>query len=142
MAKEYNKRIMKRGTNMAESNDKALLRAGFNLHNAFSNLLNLIKQDPTNWANYIDEQIEDLSRLIYDYHKVAIRITEYTRKNGLPDYLAKSNHLSLELMDKFNDEIIAFNDLIDFGTQPKTFTQLIDAVNDANGVMLQIKLNH
>ena len=133
---------MKRGTNMAESNDKALLRAGFNLHNAFSNLLDLIRQNPTKWTDYIDEQIEDLSRLIYDYHKVALTITEHTRKHGLPDYLAKSNQQSLELMDKFNDEIIAFNNLIDVGTHPKTFTHLINAVNDANGVMLQIKLNH
>ena len=127
---------------MSESKDKALLRAGFNLHNAFNNLLELIKNNPTDWTHIIENNIDNISNLIYDYHKIALQITEQTKQNGLPDYLAKSNMESLTLMDKFNDEIIAFNDLIDVGTHPKSFAYLIQTVNDANGVMLQIKLNH
>lgn len=98
---------------MSESTDKTLLRAGYNVHMEFDKMISEIEKNQKQWAEIIEQHFDKCQKLIKEYHEVAFQVTTDTRQQGLPDYLESSSSEALEVMDDFNDEILAFDNFLD-----------------------------
>lgn len=125
---------------MQESDDKALLRAGFNLHNVFNNMIKNIQTDTSHWLEIVEANVDQISDLISTYHKIAAQIKQQTLENsGLPSYLENANLDMLNLMDSFNQEILDFDDFVDLPDHEKAFTKFVLTVNSSNEMLLRLK---
>lgn len=125
---------------MTESTDKALLRAGYNLHNVFNNLLKQIQNDTSHWLEIVEANTDQISPLILNYHKIASQVRQDTlAKHGLPQYLANANLNMINMMDAFNQEILDFDDFVDLPDHEKAFTKLVLTVNKTNEMLLHLK---
>ncbi|CCI81772.1 hypothetical protein [Lactobacillus hominis] len=125
---------------MQESDDKALLRAGFNLHNVFNNMIKNIQTDTSHWLEIVEANVDQISDLISSYHKIAAQIKQQTLENsGLPSYLENANLDMLNLMDSFNQEILDFDDFVDLPDHEKAFTKFVLTVNSSNEMLLRLK---
>lgn len=122
--------------------NKELLRAGYRLHLVFDEMIRDIRKDTDNWIMIIEKNIDRISLLISNYHKIAATITTNTRKNGLPTHLKYASDNTLKMMDAFNDEILTFDDFVDSSEHIKAFTKFVRAVNYTNELLLELKLQN
>ncbi len=120
--------------------NKELLHAGYRLHLVFDEMVQDIRKDPDNWIMIIEKNIDQISSLISEYHKIAATITTNTRKNGLPVHLKSASDDTLKVMDGFNDEILTFDNFVDNSDHIKAFTKFFRAVNYTNELLLELKL--
>lgn len=120
--------------------NKELLHAGYRLHLVFDEMVQDIRKDPDNWIMIIEKNIDQISSLISEYHKIAATITTNTRKNGLPAHLKSASDDTLKVMDGFNDEILTFDNFVDNSDHIKAFTKFFRAVNYTNELLLELKL--
>lgn len=120
--------------------NKELLHAGYRLHLVFDEMVQDIRKDPDNWIMIIEKNIDQISSLISEYHKIAATITTNTRKNGLPVHLKSALDDTLKVMDGFNDEILTFDNFVDNSDHIKAFTKFFRAVNYTNELLLELKL--
>ena len=126
---------------MVEMN-KELLHAGYRLHLVFDEMVQDIRKDPDNWIMIIEKNIDQISSLISEYHKIAATITTNTRKNGLPVHLKSASDDTLKVMDGFNDEILTFDNFVENSDHIKAFTKFFRAVNYTNELLLELKLQN
>ena len=125
---------------MEESKEKALLRAGYNLHNVFNNMIKQIQNDTSHWLEIIEANLDQISPLILAYHKIASQIRQETiQQRAIPIYLAKANLNMVNLMDNFNQEILDFDDFVDLPDHEKAFTKFVLTVNQTNEVLMHLK---
>lgn len=122
--------------------NKELLHAGYRLHLVFDEMVQDIRKDPDNWIMIIEKNIDQISSLISEYHKIAATITTNTRKNGLPVHLKSASDDTLKVMDGFNDEILTFDNFVDNSDHIKAFTKFFRAVNYTNELLLELKLQN
>ncbi len=122
--------------------NKELLHAGYRLHLVFDEMVQDIRKDPDNWIMIIEKNIDQISSLISEYHKIAATITTNTRKNGLPVHLKSALDDTLKVMDGFNDEILTFDNFVDNSDHIKAFTKFFRAVNYTNELLLELKLQN
>ncbi len=122
--------------------NKELLHAGYRLHLVFDEMVQDIRKDPDNWIMIIEKNIDQISSLISEYHKIAATITTNTRKNGLPAHLKSASDDTLKVMDGFNDEILTFDNFVDNSDHIKAFTKFFRAVNYTNELLLELKLQN
>ena len=122
--------------------NKELLHAGYRLHLVFDEMVQDIRKDPDNWIMIIEKNIDQISSLISEYHKIAATITANTRKNGLPVHLKSASDDTLKVMDGFNDEILTFDNFVDNSDHIKAFTKFFRAVNYTNELLLELKLQN
>ena len=120
--------------------NKELLHAGYRLHLVFDEMVQDIRKDPDNLIMIIEKNIDQISSLISEYHKIAATITTNTRKNGLPVHLKSASDDTLKVMDGFNDEILTFDNFVDNSDHIKAFTKFFRAVNYTNELLLELKL--
>ena len=120
--------------------NKELLHAGYRLHLVFDEMVQDIRKDPDNWIMIIEKNIDQISSLISEYHKIAATITTNTRKNGLPAHLKSASDDTLKVMDGFNDEILTFDNFVDNSDHIKAFTKFFRVVNYTNELLLELKL--
>ena len=120
--------------------NKELLHAGYRLHLVFDEMVQDIRKDPDNWIMIIEKNIDQISSLISEYHKIAATITTNTRKNGLPVHLKSASDDTLKVMDGFNDEILTFDNFVENSDHIKAFTKFFRAVNYTNELLLELKL--
>lgn len=120
--------------------NKELLHAGYRLHLVFDEMVQDIRKDPDNWIMIIEKNIDQISSLISEYHKIAATITTNTRKNGLPVHLKSALDDTLKVMDGFNDEILTFDNFVENSDHIKAFTKFFRAVNYTNELLLELKL--
>lgn len=120
--------------------NKELLHAGYRSHLVFDEMVQDIRKDPDNWIMIIEKNIDQISSLISEYHKIAATITTNTRKNGLPVHLKSASDDTLKVMDGFNDEILTFDNFVDNSDHIKAFTKFFRAVNYTNELLLELKL--
>ena len=120
--------------------NKELLHTGYRLHLVFDEMVQDIRKDPDNWIMIIEKNIDQISSLISEYHKIAATITTNTRKNGLPVHLKSASDDTLKVMDGFNDEILTFDNFVDNSDHIKAFTKFFRAVNYTNELLLELKL--
>ena len=122
--------------------NKELLHAGYRLHLVFDEMVQDIRKDPDNWIMIIEKNIDQISSLISEYHKIAATITTNTRKNGLPAHLKSASDDTLKVMDGFNDEILTFDNFVDNSDHIKAFTKFFRAVDYTNELLLELKLQN
>ena len=122
--------------------NKELLHAGYRLHLVFDEMVQDIRKDPDNWIMIIEKNIDQISSLISEYHKIAATITTNTRKNGLPVHLKSASDDTLKVMDGFNDEILTFDNFVENSDHIKAFTKFFRAVNYTNELLLELKLQN
>ncbi len=122
--------------------NKELLHAGYRLHLVFDEMVQDIRKDPDNWIMIIEKNIDQISSLISEYHKIAATITTNTRKNGLPVHLKSALDDTLKVMDGFNDEILTFDNFVENSDHIKAFTKFFRAVNYTNELLLELKLQN
>ncbi|UKV64849.1 hypothetical protein [Lactobacillus johnsonii] len=122
--------------------NKELLHAGYRLHLVFDEMVQDIRKDPDNWIMIIEKNIDQISSLISEYHKIAATITTNTRKNGLPVHLKSASDDTLKMMDGFNDEILTFDNFVENSDHIKAFTKFFRAVNYTNELLLELKLQN
>lgn len=122
--------------------NKELLHAGYRLHLVFDEMVQDIRKDPDNWIMFIEKNIDQISSLISEYHKIAATITTNTRKNGLPVHLKSASDDTLKVMDGFNDEILTFDNFVENSDHIKAFTKFFRAVNYTNELLLELKLQN
>lgn len=122
--------------------NKELLHAGYRLHLVFDEMVQDIRKDPDNWIMIIEKNIDQISSLISEYHKITATITTNTRKNGLPVHLKSASDDILKVMDGFNDEILTFDNFVDNSDHIKAFTKFFRAVNYTNELLLELKLQN
>ncbi len=122
--------------------NKELLHAGYRLHLVFDEMVQDISKDPDNWIMIIEKNIDQISSLISEYHKIAATITTNTRKNGLPVHLKSASDDTLKVMDGFNDEILTFDNFVENSDHIKAFTKFFRAVNYTNELLLELKLQN
>lgn len=122
--------------------NKELLHAGYRLHLVFDEMVQDIRKDPDNWIMIIEKNIDQISSLISEYHKIAATITTNTRKNGLPVHLKSASDGTLKVMDGFNDEILTFDNFVENSDHIKAFTKFFRAVNYTNELLLELKLQN
>ena len=122
--------------------NKELLPAGYRLHLVFDEMVQDIRKDPDNWIMIIEKNIDQISSLISEYHKIAATITTNTRKNGLPVHLKSASDDTLKVMDGFNDEILTFDNFVENSDHIKAFTKFFRAVNYTNELLLELKLQN
>lgn len=122
--------------------NKELLHAGYRLHLVFDEMVQDIRKDPDNWIMIIEKNIDQISSLISEYHKIAATITTNTRKNGLPAHLKSASDDTLKVMDGFNDEILTFDNFVDNSDHIKAFIKFFRAVNYTNELLLELKLQN
>lgn len=122
--------------------NKELLHAGYRLHLVFDEMVQDIRKDPDNWIMIIEKNIDQISSLISEYHKIAATITTNTRKNGLPVHLKSASDDTLKVMDGFNDEILTFDNFVENIDHIKAFTKFFRAVNYTNELLLELKLQN
>ena len=122
--------------------NKELLHAGYQLHLVFDEMIQEIRKDSDNWIMIIEKNIDQISSLISEYHKIAATITTNTRKNGLPVHLKSASDDTLKVMDGFNDEILTFDNFVDNSDHIKAFTKFFRAVNYTNELLLELKLQN
>ncbi|MCT3385056.1 hypothetical protein [Lactobacillus johnsonii] len=122
--------------------NKELFHAGYRLHLVFDEMVQDIRKDPDNWIMIIEKNIDQISSLISEYHKIAATITTNTRKNGLPVHLKSASDDTLKVMDGFNDEILTFDNFVENSDHIKAFTKFFRAVNYTNELLLELKLQN
>ena len=122
--------------------NKELLHAGYRLHLVFDEMVQDIRKDPDNWIMIIEKNIDQISSLISEYHKIAATITTNTRKNGLPVHLKSASDDTLKVMDGFNDAILTFDNFVENSDHIKAFTKFFRAVNYTNELLLELKLQN
>ncbi|WP_411162960.1 hypothetical protein [Lactobacillus johnsonii] len=122
--------------------NKELLHAGYRLHLVFDEMVQDIRKDPDNWIMIIEKNIDQISSLISEYHKITATITTNTRKNGLPVHLKSASDDILKVMDGFNDEILTFDNFVDNSDHIKAFIKFFRAVNYTNELLLELKLQN
>lgn len=122
--------------------NKELLHAGYQLHLVFDEMVQEIRKDSDNWIMIIEKNIDQISSLISEYHKITATITTNTRKNGLPVHLKSASDDILKVMDGFNDEILTFDNFVDNSDHIKAFIKFFRAVNYTNELLLELKLQN
>lgn len=122
--------------------NKKLLQTGYRLHLIFDEMIQDIRKDTDNWIMIIEENIDQISLSISNYHKIAARITTNTRKNGLPSHLKYASNKTLKVMDAFNDEILTFDNFVDSSGHIKAFIKFVKSVNYTNELLLELKLQN
>lgn len=124
---------------MTEATDKALLRAGYNVHIEFEKMIAEIEQKQNQWAEIVEKHFDKCQQLIKEYHEVAFEITVEAKEKGLPNYLKESSDEALEVMDDFNEEILDYSNFLDDVHHPQNLIVLIRQVNKTNDLLKTLK---
>ena len=124
---------------MEEKINRALLRAGYNTHMEFNQMISEIEQNQKQWAEIIEKHIDKLLQLIKEYHEVALKITMQAKTDGGPEDIMNFNDESLEVMDAFNQEILDFDNFLNDLSQRQHLIDLIKVVNYANDLLYKLK---
>ncbi len=124
---------------MEEKINRALLRAGYNTHMEFNQMISEIEQNQKQWAEIIEKHIDKLLQLIKEYHEVALKITMQAKTDSVPEDIMNSNDQSLKVMDAFNQEILDFDNFLNDLSQRQHLIDLIKVVNYANDLLYKLK---
>ena len=124
---------------MTEATDKALLRAGYNVHIEFEKMIAEIEKNQKQWAEIIEKHFDKCQSLIKQYHKIAFEVTTDAKQNGFPSYFKDSSTEALEVMDNFNEEILNYDNFLDDIHHPQNFITLIHQVNKTNDLLRKLK---
>ena len=124
---------------MEEKINRALLRAGYNTHMEFNQMISEIEQNQKQWAEIIEKHIDKLLQLIKEYHEVALKITMQAKTDSVPEDIMNSNDQSLEVMDAFNQEILDFDNFLNDLSQRQHLIDLIKTVNYTNELLYKLK---
>lgn len=124
---------------MKEKINRALLRAGYNTHVEFNQMISEIEQNQKQWAEIIEKHIDEILQLIKEYHELALGITMQAKIDGVPEDIMNSNDQSLEIMDAFNQEILDFDNFLNDISQRQHLIDLIKAVNYTNDLLYKLK---
>lgn len=124
---------------MEEKINRALLRAGYNTHMEFNQMISEIEQSQKQWAEIIEKHIDKILQLTKEYHELALKITIQAKTDGVPEDIINSNNQSLEVMDAFNQEILDFDNFLNDLSQRQHLIDLIKTVNYTNNLLYKLK---
>lgn len=124
---------------MEEKINRALLRAGYNTHMEFNQMISEIEQSQKQWAEIIEKHIDKILQLTKEYHELALKITIQAKTDGVPEDIMNSNNQSLEVMDAFNQEILDFDNFLNDLSQRQHLIDLIKTVNYTNNLLYKLK---
>ncbi|WP_301049830.1 hypothetical protein [Lactobacillus intestinalis] len=124
---------------MEEKINRALLRAGYNTHMEFNQMISEIEQSQKQWAEIIEKHIDKILQLTKEYHELALKITMQAKTDGVPEDIMNSNNQSLEVMDAFNQEILDFDNFLNDLSQRQHLIDLIKTVNYTNNLLYKLK---
>lgn len=124
---------------MEEKINRTLLRAGYNTHMEFNQMISEIEQNQKQWAEIIEKHIDKILQLTKEYHELALKITMQAKTDGVPEDIMNSNNQSLEVMDAFNQEILDFDNFLNDLSQRQHLIDLIKTVNYTNNLLYKLK---